>query len=153
MSVTISLTAMAVIACASIASSTLSAMLGAENFEEEQMEIFETPFVDSEILVKTLNEHGCCVNAVSENEYVVTTSEGNLRYTRSAVGEPFMLNISEVSNPQLLVENIRSLEFEYGRNVQAYTYSHIMSSLGEDMTFQQEEILEDDSLLLTINIE
>lgn len=152
MSVTISLTAMAVIACATIASSALSTIIGGENIDTDT-EVFETPFMDAEILVKTLNEHGCCVEAVSENEYVVRTAEGILRYVRGAVGEPFMLNIGDVNNPAALVENIRSLEVEYGRNVQAYTYSHVMSSLGEDMVFQQEEILEDDSLLLTINIE
>lgn len=155
MSVVLSLTALAVVAGTTLSSTALMTMIGSKNEVDMDVEgeCLQTMFVDGELLIKTLNEHGCCVNVVSENEIIVQTSCGNLRYVRNSASEAFGLYINEVNDPQLLIENLRQFEFEYGRNVQAYTYDHILSNLGEDMTFTEEEILEDDSLLLTITID
>lgn len=155
MSFVLSLTALAVVAGTTITSGALMTFLGSRSEEDVTVEqdCLETMFVDSDLLAKTLNEHGCCVNVVSENEIIVQTSCGNLRYARNSAAEAFGLYINEVNDPQALIENLRAFEFEYGKNVQAYTYDHILSNLGDDMTFQEEEILEDDSLLLTITID
>ncbi len=155
MSFVLSLTALAVVAGTTITSGALMTFLGSRTEEDVAVEqdCLETMFVDGELLSKTLNEHGCCVNVVSENEIIVQTSCGNLRYARNSATEAFGLYINEVNDPQALIENLKAFEFEYGKNVQAYTYDHILSNLGEDMTFQEEEILEDDSLLLTITID
>ncbi len=155
MSVTLSLTALAIVAGSTISSTALMTFLGSKSEIEEpiEAECLETMFVDCDLLAKTLNEHGCCVTVVSENEIIVETSCGNLRYARNSAAEAFGLYINEVNDPQALIENLKAFEFEYGKNVQAYTYDHILSNLSEDMTFQEEEILEDDSLLLTITID
>lgn len=155
MSVVLSLTALAVIAGTTISSTALMTFLGSKSEVEApiETECLETMFVDCDLLAKTLNEHGCCVTVVSENEIIVETSCGNLRYARNSAAEAFGLYINEVNDPQALIENLKAFEFEYGKNVQAYTYDHILSNLSEDMTFQEEEILEDDSLLLTITID
>ena len=155
MSVTLSLTALAIVAGSTISSTALMTFLGSKSEVEESIEAecLETMFVDCDLLAKTLNEHGCCVTVVSENEIIVETSCGNLRYARNSAAEAFGLYINEVNDPQALIENLKAFEFEYGKNVQAYTYDHILSNLSEDMTFQEEEILEDDSLLLTITID
>lgn len=155
MSVVLSLTALAVIAGTTISSTALMTFLGSKSevAASIETECLETMFVDCDLLAKTLNEHGCCVNVVSENEIIVQTSCGNLRYARNSAADAFGLYINEVNDPQALIENLRAFEFEYGKNVQAYTYDHILSNLGDDMTFQEEEILEDDSLLLTITID
>ena len=155
MSVVLSLTALAVIAGTTISSTALMTFLGSKSEVEApiETECLETMFVDCDLLAKTLNEHGCCVTVVSENEIIVETSCGNLRYARNSAAEAFDLYINEVNDPQALIENLKAFEFEYGKNVQAYTYDHILSNLSEDMTFQEEEILEDDSLLLTITID
>lgn len=155
MSVTLSLTALAIVAGSTISSTALMTFLGSKSEVEAPIETerLETMFVDCDLLAKTLNEHGCCVTVVSENEIIVETSCGNLRYARNSAAEAFGLYINEVNDPQALIENLKAFEFEYGKNVQAYTYDHILSNLSEDMTFQEEEILEDDSLLLTITID
>ena len=155
MSVTLSLTALAIVAGSTISSTALMTFLGSKSEVEApiETECLETMFVDCDLLAKTLNEHGCCVTVVSENEIIVETSCGNLRYARNSAAEAFGLYINEVNDPQALIENLKAFEFEYGKNVQAYTYDHILSNLSEDMTFQEEEILEDDSLLLTITID
>ncbi len=160
MSVTLGLTALglaglSVVAGTTITGSALLTFLGSRSEEEVavEAECIQTVYVDGEILAKTLGELGCCVNVVSENEIIVETSCGNLRYARSSAAEAFGLYINEVNDPQALIENLKAFEFQYGKNIQAYTYDHILSNLGEDMTFQEEEILEDDSLLLTISID
>ena len=119
----------------------------------ELPEKIPTAFADGELLLQTLREHGCRVDAVNENKYVVVTACGNLRYEREEIGAPFYLMLDEVSDVRGLMENIRTLEVEYGRNVQEYTYNHIKENLTDDMKIVSEEVLEDDSLLLTINIE
>ena len=52
-----------------------------------------------------------------------------------------------------LLDSVDELENEYGRNVQTFTYNKVMTSLYEHgMTVDQEEVLEDDSILLTLNV-
>ena len=76
-----------------------------------------------------------------------------LRYFRQDNTQPFMLQISHVSNMRELLDSVDELENEYGRNVQTFTYNKVMTSLHEHgMTVEQEEILEDDSIVLTLNV-
>jgi hypothetical protein len=114
---------------------------------------FETMFVDSELLLKTLNEYDCCIDVISENEYLVKTNCGNIRYAREDATQAFKMYLDEIDNVEGLLENIKSFEVDYGRNVQSYTYNHIKENLSNGMTIVDEEILEDDSLYLTINVE
>lgn len=155
MSIVLSLTALAVVAGSTLSTVSIMSLIGSKDEVQldDGLQNLETMFVDCDLLAKTLAEHGCCVNVNSENEIIVQTSCGNLRYARNSATEAFGLYINEVNDPQALIENLRAFEFEYGKNVQAYTYDHILSNLSEDMTFQEEEILEDDSLLLTITID
>ncbi|MGN0580941.1 MAG: hypothetical protein ACI4JE_08700 [Ruminococcus sp.] len=152
MSITISLVSAAVIACSTLTS--MAVMQTLENITGNTIrkESFETSFADAELLHKTLVEHGCCVEKISENEMTVSTTNGILRYTRNSPLEAFRLVLDQISNPDVLLEQIRSLETDYGRNVQTYTYQHIKQNLTEDMQIEDEQILEDDSLLLTIDV-
>lgn len=113
----------------------------------------DTIFVDSEILQKALSGFDCCVDAVSENEFIVKTANGNIRYARENSSEAFKMYFNDIQNVEELLNEIQSFEVDYGRNVQAYTYSHIKENLSDGMTVVNDEILDDDSLLLTINIE
>lgn len=152
MSVTISLVSAAVIACSTLTS--MAVMQTLENKTENiiKEESFETSFADAELLYRTLTEHGCCAEKISENEIIVSTASGMLRYTRNAPLEAFRLVLDQISDPDALIEQIRSLETDYGRNVQTYTYQHIKQNLTDDMQIEDEQILEDDSLLLTIDM-
>lgn len=154
MSCVLTLASAAIIAGATISTTGLTALLSNISDEEALEETgIDTMFVDGELLTKTLSEFGCCVDSVSEDCISVTTSCGNLRYIRSAAGQPYKMYLDEISDPQQLLEELRSLEQDYGKNVQSYTYSHIKDNLTSDMTVQSEEFLEDDSVLLTISVE
>ena len=154
MSVVFTLTSAAIVAGITLSSATTIAII--DQVSDGEMDInepIETMFNDCELLQKTLLAHGCSVKVVSENEIIVETECGNMRYVRENTSLPFGLLLDEVSNPDELFENLRSFEVDYGRNVQAYTYSHIKENLSDGMSIENEEVLEDDSLYLTINIE
>lgn len=152
MSVTISLVSAAVIACSTLTSMAVMQTLENKTGDIIKKESFETSFADAELLRQTLMEYGCCVEKISENEMTVSTTSGILRYTRNSPSEAFRLVLDQISNPDALLEQIRSLETDYGRNVQTYTYQHIKQNLTENMQIEDEQVLEDNSLLLTIDV-
>lgn len=154
MSVIFSLTSAVIIAGATLsASGGLALISSLENADSQTETAAETMFVDSELLIKTLNGLGCDINVVSENEIKVNISCSEIEYFRANAGEPFKMRINGVDNPQLLCDELKKLENDYGRNVQAYTYSHIKQNLTSNMSLENEEFLEDDSVLLTISVE
>lgn len=123
--------------------------------ELEPIPALDTIFVDYDLLIETLQAHMGCVegiNAISENEVVVQTECGPLRYFRQNNTQAFKLELSEITDPDRLIAQLKSFEEEYGRNVQTYTYNHIKENLSGNMKIESEEVLDDDSLLLTIDI-
>jgi len=58
-----------------------------------------------------------------------------------------------LSDPGELLEELECLDKEYKQNVQSYTYEKLLAGLGaNNMTLQSEEVLEDNSILLTIDV-
>lgn len=154
MSVVFTLTSAAILAGVTLSSATTIAIIDqVSDGVIDTSEAIETMFNDCELLEKTLLAHGCGVKVISENEIIVETECGNMRYIRDDVSQAFGLLLDEISNPDELFENLKSFEIDYGRNVQAYTYNHIKENLSVGMSIADEEVLEDDSLFLTINVE
>lgn len=151
MSVILSLTSAAIIAGISVSSVAVAGLVDIRKNAKKQTSL-ETVFNDSALLEKTLADYGCCVDKVTENDLRVQTQCGTLRYFRQDGGQPFRLMLEQVEDADALLEQIRVFETEYGRNVQTYTYHHIKENLPEDMQILSESVLEDDSLVLTIQI-
>jgi len=58
-----------------------------------------------------------------------------------------------LENAGKLIFNVNCLKKEYKQNVQSYTYDRFVQGLSENnMTIENETVLEDDSILLTINV-
>lgn len=113
----------------------------------------DTAFLDGALLLQTLQEHGFSVNKVSEEEYTVQTEAGFLRYFRTASDRPFQVEASRIKDPNGLLHSLDLLENEYGRNVQRFTYETIRCNLEQHgMRLESEEVLEDDTILLTIDL-
>lgn len=158
MSCILTMTSAAIIAGISLTGISSLTLFRATKNKEIQSEAFEegleTIFNDSQILYETLkNEYDCHVNVISQNEYDVVTSCGNLKYKRNSENEAFRLYMNNITDVDKLISNIRSFEQDYGKNVQAYTYAHIKENLSAGMQISNEEFLEDDSILLTIRVE
>lgn len=165
MSITLSLASAVLLAVASVGSvGTLTAIAEQADKSAKRdmgenipitMKSVDTVFVDADLLVETLKAHGSCVSniqIVSQNEILVDTEVGRLRYIRSNVAENFKLEFGMITDREKFIAQLRSFEKEYGRNVQTYTYNHIKENLTEDMKIESEEVLDDDSLMITIDM-
>ena len=153
MSVTLTLVPLAVAVGLSLTATSTALLAQHRNHTTQEIPALETAFTDASILQKTLNQHGLQVQMVSGNEMFVTSDSGILRYFRNDTSSPFSLELRNISNMHELLDSVDELENEYGRNVQTFTYNKVMTGLIEHgMTVDIEEILEDDSILLTLNI-
>ena len=119
-----------------------------------KLEPMPTTFKDCNLLIKTLKEHGLSVSAVSQNQLSVKTGKYELHYNRTTQDEAFWVSVEGWNNADELIEDINCLEKEYKLNVQSYTYDKLMSNIsGAGMTVEEEVILEDDSIMLTITVD
>ena len=158
MSVSLVLIPLAVAYGATVGSAAIASLLAAVDNKSrtnapQVLEPVDTCFTDAALLQKTLAEHGLSVRALGEHDFVVETEAGTLHYFRPAPGAPFRLQAMHVADVDELLRSIDSLENEYGRNVQSFTYHHVLDELAaHGMTLDEEELLEDDTLVLRLNI-
>ncbi len=113
----------------------------------------ESIFTDVVLLEKTLREHGLTVEIVSENKLVCSAGSTQLEYARNAAGEPFFVTVKGVENVEQFFEEMACFDREYRQNVQSFTYNKLMESLAQNnMRVAEEAVLEDNSILLTIDL-
>ena len=126
-------------------------VISEKNFIEQD---FETPFTDKALLIKTLKEHG--VNNISEHgtEKISCTVENyKLIFTKTGNETPYYLHIRclETDNAE---EKLNDISSEYALNVQEEVYLNIIEKLkNNDMTIENEEVTEDNTIVLTVNID
>lgn len=124
-----------------------------EKGQSETLPPIETIFNDITLLKKTLDEHGLTTSVLSDNQLICRIGDVLIDYTRQTNGEPFQLTISGLQNIDNFFEEMECFEREYRQNVQSYTYNKLMNNLNErNMNVVEETILEDNSIMLTIDI-
>ena len=115
---------------------------------------FETAFVNKELLIKTLEEHG--VSNLKENEYgKITARTGNyeLSFERMEADKPYFLMIKYLDT-ESAEQKLNDLSSEYALNVQEESYRSITEKLKENnMEIENEEVYDDNTIVLTINLE
>jgi hypothetical protein len=112
-----------------------------------------TIFNDAALLEKTLREHGFSVTLVSEYEVICQVGTARLEYTRQALDEPFVVTVIGINNLDSFLAEMECFEREYRQNVQSYTYCKLMENLSANkMKVVEETVLEDNSIMLTIDI-
>ncbi len=115
---------------------------------------FETPFVDKELLFKTLEEHG--VADIHEDLYgKISGKSGNfiLNFVRSEEGQPYNVLIKYRENADVDNE-MENLNSEYAINVQEAAYNDIIENIEKhNMEIESEEVCDDNTIVLTINLE
>jgi hypothetical protein len=114
---------------------------------------FETPFMDKVLLMKTLEEHG--VRNIFEWESGISGEVENYKLTfeKPSADKPYNVRISclEHNNAE---EKLNDLNGEYALNVQEDAYLHILDKLKENnMQIEQEEVMDDNTIVLTVNID
>lgn len=110
-----------------------------------ELDPVQTRFNDRTLLIKTLEEHGILT---------VHTSAGSLRYYQPQEGEAFWVQPFDLKSQEELDAHEAELTEEYMVNVQKSTYLLLKQRLKErqDMELESEAVLEDQSILLTINV-
>lgn len=121
---------------------------------------FQTAIVDKNVLIKTLQEHG--IPHIYEQGEDVFAEIDDLKLTfKKQENLAYLLNVSCNADGKIkgffekAVDKLTSnLEEEYTANVQEVSYNKIKERLeAKNLSIDSEEILEDDSIVLTINLE
>ncbi len=114
----------------------------------------ETPFMDKNLLIKTLKEHG--VRGLSESDYgVITCYTGSyeLKFERNSEKKPYYLVIKCLDTDDA-ESKLTELGNEYTVNVQEESYNNIVAKLKENnMQIENEEIYDDNTIVITVNLE
>ena len=153
MSMTITLVPLAIAMTMSLTSTSLSTLLALQGKPLGDLEPLETQFADETLLLQTLREHGMNVQTNGNGEYLVQTDCGRLHYLRKEANGPYYLQIENVTNMAGLLESIDSLENEYGRNVQKFTYDRVLHSIRDyGMSVEEQTVMEDESIVLRLRV-
>ena len=114
---------------------------------------FETPFMDKEILLKTMEEHG--IEDINETGNVISGKIESfvLQFEKPDENSPYSLKIlcNQKDNAE---EKFSDIASEYSMNVQEASYLSIVEKLKENNLQIEEETVEDDNtIVLTVNLE
>ena len=126
--------------------------LSEEAIKNLSKEEFKTVIMDKRTLLKTLTEHGA-ENIVVDGNDISCDCEGfNIKFT-SHPKAPYTMQVA-FNNPAGLNELVSDLGTEYSTNAQEISYNKIKERLGtKNLQINDEEILEDDTIVLTVNLD
>ena len=114
---------------------------------------FETPFVDKNILLKTLEEHGFINIQEIEGKITAEFQNYSVRFEKESEEKPYNLLIKHAIEDDVYGK-FNDLNEEYSMNVQEESYISIIEKLkNNNMELESEEVLDDNTIVLTVNLE
>lgn len=152
MSLTMILVPMAVALCVSSAETILATKEKCARISVNEAEDIQTRFMDTELLKETLTEHGVKIAVYNENYIEAVFQMGKIIYHRDSEDQNYKMRIADVLDVDGLICNLDMLEKEYDSNLQSYTYNRVINNIPDNMSIESEEVLEDDSILITITV-
>lgn len=127
--------------------------LECEDIEEFINKEFDTTIVDGETLIKTLDEHGA-TNIIESNGDISCECESfHLDFYKNNENEAYQVRVTYAQEDgiQELMTNLAS---EYTTNAQEISYNKIKERLeAQNLYIEEEEIYEDNTIVLTVNLE
>lgn len=118
-----------------------------------QEEIYPTNFVDEKLLLDTLRDYGVNTNR-NQNGEIQCNIENSILTFYKENNSNYVVRVNGSSSLKGIYEQLNIIDEEYKRNVQSYTYNKVVEKLQHsNMHIESEEIMEDNSLVLTINID
>ena len=129
--------------------------LSSSDFAKDPFEVFEyaTNFNDQELLIKTLKENEINYDLSLNGEITLNLSGTKIKFYQM-INEPYMVEIVNSGNVKQVFSQLSLLDDDYKNNVQAYTYENLKNNLiNHDLEIENEEILEDDSIVITVNLD
>lgn len=125
------------------------------NEQYEQYQAFcsqyKTIFKDESLLIKTLSEHGVQNITSQDNKVYGNLDALKFKFEKNEEGL-YIMNITHNKDEDLSV--VEELNEEYQLNVQEQSYMNIKKNLEkQNLQIDTEEVLEDNSIMLTVNLE
>ena len=114
---------------------------------------YNTNYADKVMLINTLTEHGASDITEDDGKISCRLFDMDMVYTREDNSHPYQLEVTKVTDAKECQGLINDLNEEYGLNVQEMTYNKIKERLEqENMHLADETVLDDNSIVLTIDI-
>lgn len=113
---------------------------------------FDTNFIDKDTLLKTLIEHGATDIIENSGDISCNCEAFYLEFFKPQ-DLPYKVFMSYNGNKN--IDNfLNDINTEYSANVQEISYNKIKDNLeAQNLEIEEEEILEDNTIVLTINLE
>jgi len=113
---------------------------------------FPTNFRDDSLITKTLMEYN--LNPILEADGVINCKAGKCQLIFRKEGEgPFNVEVRNAPDVRQIYQQLDDINDVYCQNVQAKTYQNLKSRIAEKgLTIEQEEVLEDNSIVITLNV-
>ncbi len=114
---------------------------------------YSTNYTDKGTLLNTLTEHGAEEIAENGDEVSCKLFGMEMIYYKKDGSNGYTLDVTQVSNKAECQDIIDDLNDEYGLNIQEMTYNKIKERLDkENMRLESEAVMDDNSIVLTIDI-
>lgn len=150
MSLVLTLVSMACLLTVTTSETVLSILDKVEN--KRIADPIPTRYRDTDILLQTLTEHGANVRCSEDGTIVAECFQGKLIYTPDGENGSYTVRVDDTTDINELCEDFKCLDSEYDANVQSYTYNHVIENLPDNMKIEEEQVLEDNSILITIGV-
>ncbi|WP_020620544.1 hypothetical protein [Paenibacillus daejeonensis] len=131
---------------------------GRQVFEQQEFQpatnlssSFPTNFRDGELLFKTLKEFG--INPVRQGSGMTCKVEQSVLTFHQNGDSPFQVTVQNAPELRSVFEYLSDVDEEYKRCVQEVVYRKLKArAAAQNMTVESEEVMEDQSIVLTLNI-
>jgi len=113
---------------------------------------FPTNFRDGELLFRTLKEFG--VNPTRHGSEIRCQAEkSTLTFRQAGADGPYGVEVTNAPDLRKVYEYLSTVDEEYKRCVQAMVVEKLKERAADrEMTVESEQVLEDNSILLTLNV-
>jgi len=127
-----------------------------EEMVEEITKEYTTVFMDKDVLLKTLSEHGAQNIEVLEDNIICTLDCFAIEFMKKndENNNAYIMKLRANCNQDRVKELLDDINAEYAMNTQEETYIKLKERLDKQgLQIDEEEVLEDNSIMLTINID
>lgn len=120
---------------------------------QDSVQTFPTNFRDGGILTRTLKEFG--VNPIQGADGIITCTVQETKLTFRQHGDaPFTLEMKNPPNLHEIFLYLSDVDDEYKRCVQTLVYEKLKQRASDkNLSIESEEVLDDNSIVITLNIE
>ena len=114
---------------------------------------FQTSIMDRNVLIKTLEEHGASDISQDGADIICNCDNFHLTFQKQLANLPYTVKIS-YNEEQGLDELMENLGSEYAINAQEISYNKIKERLEkQNFEISEEEVYDDNTIVLTVNLD